>query len=121
MRWIEILRLRLRSLYRRGDLDRELEDELRFHIDAQIQQNLVAGMTLEEARSAARREFGNPALHQDECRDARGITMIENFLEDFRYAIRGLRGDPFLAGAATLTLALAIGASTTVFSIADSI
>ncbi len=111
----------LRSLLRLSALERELEDELRFHIDIQIQENLAAGMTPEQARAAARREFGSPALHQDECRDARGITLIENFLEDFRHAIRGLRRDPFLACAATATMALAIGATTTVFSIADSI
>jgi hypothetical protein len=121
MRWIDILRLRLRSLFRRSCMDRELEDELRFHIETQIQQNLAAGMTPEQARVAARREFGNPALHQDECRDTRGITLIENFLEDFRHAVRGLRRDTFLACAATATLAIAIGATTTVFSIADSI
>src|SRR5690348_8834571 len=114
MRWIEILRLRLRSLFRRSALDRELEDELHFHLDAQIRQNLAAGMTPEQARAAARREFGNPVLHQDECRDARGITLIENFLEDFRHAIRELRRDPFLTAAAAATLALAIGAATTV-------
>lgn len=121
MRWINILRLRLRSIFRRSAVDRDLEDELRFHIEAQIQQNLAAGMLPEQARSAARCEFGSPALHEDECRDARGITLIENFLEDFRYALRGLRRDPFLACAATTTLALSIGATTTVFSIADSI
>ena len=121
MRWLNILQLRLRSLLRRSSMDRELEDELHFHIETQIQQNLAAGMTPEQARAAARREFGNPTLHQDECRDARGITLIQSFLEDFRHAIRGLRRDPFLCGAATATLALAIGATTTVFSIADSI
>jgi putative ABC transport system permease protein len=121
MRWFHVFRLRLRSLFRRATLDRELDDELRFHLELQIQQNLAAGMTLEQARAAARRAFGNPALHEDGCRDARGITLIENFREDFRHAIRGFSRDRFLACAAAVTLALAIGATTTVFSIADSI
>lgn len=121
MRWMNILRLRLQSLFRRSAVDRDLEDELRFHIEAQIRQNLAAGMLPAEARAAARRDFGSPALHEDECRDARGITLIEHFREDFRHAFRGLSRDRFLACAATATLALSIGATTTVFSIADSI
>ena len=121
MRWVDIFRLRLRSLFQHGALERELEDEIRFHIDVQIRQDLAAGMTPEQARAAAQREFGNRALHQEECRDARHTGWIENFVEDFRHAIRGLHREPFLACAATATLALAIAATSTVFSIADSI
>lgn len=121
MRWLDILCLRLRSLLRKDAIDGELEEELQFHIDLQVERNIAAGMTPGQARVAALRDFGGRAVHQDECHDARRTRLLEDFFEDFRYALRGLRRDPFLASAATATLALAIGATTTVFSIADSI
>lgn len=121
MRWLKILRLRFRSLFQHAALERELDDELRFHFEQQMEQNIAAGMDPEGARTAALREFGQIAQHKDECRDARGTRLIESFWEDSRYAIRNLRRDPFLALAATLTLAVCIGANTTVFSVANSI
>lgn len=121
MRWIEIVRLRLRSLFDRARVDRELEEELRFHFERQVEQNIAQGMTPEEARSAALRQFGGMTQRKDECRDARRVRMVESFFEDCRYAARNLRRDPFLALTATLTLAVCIGANTTVFSVANSI
>jgi hypothetical protein len=70
MRWVKILRLRFRSLSRRAAVERELEEELRFHFDQQVEQNLAAGMDAVEARYAALRELGDMARHKDECRDA---------------------------------------------------
>jgi hypothetical protein len=102
-------------------MERELEEELRLHFDLQVEQNIAAGMDPIEARSAALREFGPVTLHKDHCRDARRTGMIESFWEDARYAVRNLRRDPFLALAATVTLAVCIGANTTVFSVANSI
>jgi putative ABC transport system permease protein len=121
MRWVKILRLRFRSLSRRAAVERELEDELRFHFDQQVEQNRAAGMDPVEARYAALRELGDVTRHKDECRDARRTAMIDSFWEDSRYAVRNLSRDPFLALAATLTLAVCIGANTTVFSVANSI
>jgi predicted permease len=121
MRWLKILRLRLRSLSRRAAVESELEEELRFHFDQQVQQNLADGMDPVEARDAALGQFGRVTQHQEECRDARRTSLIENFRDDTRYATRGLLRDPFLAFAATLTLAASIGANTTVFSVANSI
>jgi len=121
MRWLDILRMRLRSLFQRDSVERELDEELRFHLDLQVQQNIAAGMQPAEAGSAALRQFGHPTQRQEECRDARRTRMIEDFFEDLRYALRGLRRDRFLAFAATATLAISIGANTTVFSMADSI
>ena len=121
MRWLHKLRLRFRSVSQRATVDRELEEEIRFHFDHQVEQNIAAGMDPVEARYAALRQFGPLSQHKDECRDARGITMLENFWEDSRYALRNLRRDPFLALAATVTLAVCIGANTTVFSVANSI
>jgi predicted permease len=121
VRWLNILRFRLRSLSQGATLERELDDELRFHIDQQAAQNLAAGMGPEEARYAALRQFGHLTQYREDCRDARRTRMIESLWEDSRYAVRNLRRDPFLALAATLTLAACIGANTTVFSVANSI
>ncbi len=121
MRRFAIFRLRLRSLFVRSSVERDLDDELRFHLEKTIEQNIAAGMTPEDARFAARREFGNPELQKDECRDSRGTKVIEDLFEDLRYAARGLRRNPLLALAATATLALCIGANTTVFSLVNSI
>ena len=71
-------------------MDRELEEELRFHFDQQVEQNLAAGMRPVEARDAALRELGDMAQHKDECRDARRTAMVDNFWEDSRYAVRNL-------------------------------
>jgi putative ABC transport system permease protein len=120
-RWLQILRIHLRSLSRRAAVERELEDELRFHFDLQVQQNLDAGMEPGDAERAALRQFGHLTQYQDDCRDARRTRMIESFWDDSRFALRNLRRDPFLAFAATLTLAASIGANTTVFSVANSI
>lgn len=121
MRRFAIFRLRLRSLFVRSSVERDLDDELRFHLEKTIEQNIAAGMTPEDARFAARREFGNPELQKDECRDSRGTKVIEDLFEDLRYAARGLGRNPLLALAATATLALCIGANTTVFSLVNSI
>jgi putative ABC transport system permease protein len=121
MRWFLIFRLGLRSLFRGAAVDRELEEELRFHIDREVQQNLAARMTPEEAHRAALRQFGNLTQQMEECRDARSTRMIRDFFEDVCYAIRSLRRDPFLVLTATLTLATCIGTNTAVFSLANSI
>ena len=105
MRWLKILRLRFRSLSQCAGVERELEDELRFHFDLQAEQNRAAGMDPVAAHNTALRQFGQLTQHKDECRDARRTRMIESFWEDSCYAVRNLRRDPFLAFAATLTLA----------------
>jgi predicted permease len=121
MRWFRVLRLRPRSLLERDAVERELDDEIRFHFDQQLEQNIAAGMDPMEARHAASRQLGGVAQRKDECRDARGTQFIESLWEDSRYAIRNMRRDPFLSLTATLTLAVCIGANTTVFSVANSI
>jgi len=102
-------------------VESDLDDELRFHLEKQTEANLAAGMPPAAARLAALKEFGNPRLQQEECRDAWGTRMIDNVFDDVRYALRGRRRDPVLAVAATATLALCIGANTVVFSLVNSI
>lgn len=79
MRALDILKLRLRTLFQRDRVDRELDEELQYHLDSQIQQNIQAGMAPGEARSAALRLIGGPAQIQEQCRDERGVAWITDF------------------------------------------
>ncbi len=94
MRWIDQLSLRFRSLFSRARIEQELDDELRFHLQEQIEENMAAGMTLEDARHAARRTVGGVEQIKEECRDMRRVNYIENFLQDIRYGVRQLRRSP---------------------------
>jgi len=121
MRIVDIVRLRFRSAFRRGAVECDLDEELRFHFDRQVEQNLAAGMAPEDARREARQLLGPVSQFKDECRDARKTGLIEVLCQNSRYAIRNLRRDPFLGFIATGTLAVCIAANTTVFSVVDSI
>jgi len=102
-------------------MERNLEDELRFHLEIQIEQNLAAGMSPEEARRMAILDFGNVRQQMEGCRETWGTRMIDNFFDDLRYSFRGLQRDRVLALTAAATLAICIGANTTVFSLVNSI
>jgi putative ABC transport system permease protein len=117
MRWADKLLLRLRSLLRRERVDHELDDELRFHLEQQIEENLAAGMSPDEARCAARRTIGGVEQLKEECRDARGVLFLETVLQDCRYALRMMRRYPAFTAMAVLLIGLGIGASTSVFSL----
>jgi len=121
MRWLSKLRLRVRSLLGKPALDRELDEEIRFHIERQIEENVAAGMEPEAARRAALREFGGVEPIKEECRDARGVTLAHDLVRDLRVGARQFRRSPAFTAVVVLILALGIGASTAIFSFIDAV
>jgi predicted permease len=109
----------LRSLVRRNEADREMADEIAFHIERQTRKNETLGMSAEEARARALREFGGTTRWREEARRARGSTPVDLIERDVRQAIRGFRRHPAFVVMTTLTLALAIGANAAMFGIVD--
>jgi putative ABC transport system permease protein len=118
MRTLEKLRLRLRSLFLRTSAERELEDEIRFHLEAQIAENAALGMGPREARDAALRAMGGVPQIEEACRDTRRTAAWEGFLRDLRHGVRLLRKNPAYAASSIGVLALGIAAATAIFSAA---
>ena len=113
--------LRLRSVFKRNVVERELDEELAFHLEQHIASYVSRGMPHDEAVRRARLEFGALSQIQDEHRDARGISRFEDFWRDMRYGVRQLYRSPAFALTALLSLALGIGATTTVYSVVSAI
>src|SRR5580704_17937526 len=84
----------IRGLFHREKAETELDSELRFHLESQIENNIRAGMPAEAARQSALREFGGVELAKEECRDERGTQFLENLWKDVRFAVRMLRKNP---------------------------
>ena len=120
-RTIDKFRLRLKSLFRPGEVERSLKDEIALHLQEQIEENLAAGLSPADARAAAIRAFGSPSLVQEQCRDTRRVAFVEHILQDLRYTIRSLVRQPLLLSAAVLSIGLAIAANTTIFSLASQL
>ncbi len=114
------LRVRLRALVQRGRAEADLDEELRFHLDRAIQRNVERGMRPEEARHLARQEFGGLEQIKEACREERGTQLVDAAIRDLQQATRRLRRDWRFTAAASLILALGIGANTSIFSLVNA-
>src|SRR4030095_2166028 len=121
MRALDKLRLRFSSLFRRGKVEAALEDELRFHFDQLVNENISAGMPPDEARRSALRSMGQLTAIQEECRDMRGTRLIDDFWHDLGYAWRSLGRNPMFFLSAILILAVGIGVNSAVFTVVRAV
>jgi len=121
MRWYYKLPLRLRSLFRKDKAELDLSEELQFHLQNQIDEYVAQGMGPQEARHAAFRSLGGVEQVKEECREARRMNLIENFMRDLRLGLRMLRRNPGFTVLVILCLTLGIGANTAVFSWVEGI
>jgi putative ABC transport system permease protein len=121
LEWLAELRLRLRSLMHRHRLDRDFEDELRFHIESSAARYRDEGLTAREAGRRARLRFGNPAAIREALRDMWTFRWVEELRQDLDYSVRMLRRNATFTTASVLTLGLGIGAATAIFSVVNAV
>src|ERR1700688_50225 len=115
------LLFRLRALFRRSSVEAELDDELRFHFEREAAKYAAAGLSPEESRRRARLALGGIDQVREDCREARGVHLIESTLQDIPYALRLLRRTPVITAVAIFSLALGIGANTAIFTLMDAV
>jgi putative ABC transport system permease protein len=115
------LRYRFRAVFKRSALEHELDDELQFHLDREAAKLRATGLSAADAMRQARLAFGGIERIKDDTRDVSGVSWLETFLHDVRYAMRGLRARPLFTIAVVLTLGLGIGANVAMFGIVDQL
>jgi putative ABC transport system permease protein len=119
--WLAELRARARTFFRRGATERDLADEIRFHIDMETEANVRRGMSPDQARRAALVAFGGVERVREDHRDARGTRLLDDTVADLRYAARWLARSPAFTLPAILTLALGVGGATAVVCVVDGV
>jgi len=112
---------RVRSFFHRAEEERELEAEISSHLQFAIDENLQRGLSPSEARRLALLRFGGPQQAKEDHREERGLPLLEVLLKDLRFALRLFRKNPGFTAVAVLTLALGMGATTTIFSVMNSV
>jgi putative ABC transport system permease protein len=112
---------RIRALGERDDLERDMDEELRFHLSMATERNIARGLPPDEARRHALLQFGGVEHHKEVARGEQWSRWLENAWQDVRYAGRTLRRNPRFASAVILTLALGMGVTTAIFSVVDPI
>jgi predicted permease len=115
------VRAYLRPLIARRDTEADLDEEMRFHIDAEVRERIRRGMTPDAARTSTLRDFGGVSRFKEECRDAWGTRLLDEVTRDARYGMRALRRAPAFTAVAVLTVALGVGAATTIFSVVQGV
>src|SRR5215472_16321521 len=121
MQWLKELAHSLSSIFRRSQKEGELSEEVQFHLECQIEQNLAAGMAPKEARYAALRLFGGIQQIKAECRDMRRLNLVEQLSQDLRYCLRMLAKSPGVTAMVLLSLVIGIGANTAIFSLLNAV
>ena len=120
LHWFYTVPLRLRSLFRREVVDRELDEEFQFHLERHIEAQIARGLSPGEARRDALIALGGVPQRKEECRDMRGLNTLENLRSDLQFAVRQLRRSPGFAATAVLVLAAGMCASVAIFAFVDA-
>jgi predicted permease len=115
------LRYRFRAAFRRSAMERDLDDEMRFHLEQEARKLEASGLPPDEARRQARTAFGGIERIKDDTRDVSGVSWLEVIQQDLRYAVRGLRARPAFTASVIITLGLGIGANVAMFGIVDQL
>ena len=121
MAWLRVVTARVAALLKWRRLEADLDKELQLHLDMAVQDHVRGGMSVQQARQAARRELGQPVHVRESCRDVWGFTAVDGFLQDLRFGCRSLRLNPGFAATVVITLALGIGVNIAIFSITDAV